>query len=222
MTNAKRRLEWRSVLGRKSGWIVGGLMGAWLSLIGVGTMSMVIYDSTSGERAIAPRSWPDTSSLGVRMGRPTMVLFLHPRCPCGKATIAEFEAVARACPEVSAYVVFFQPASGCVDPAWRETEMTRRAGTIPGVRVVFDEGGVETSRFGVSTSGDVLAYDEAGALAFEGGLTAGRGVTGECPARRELVRAMRGGRGIERGGPVYGCAILEAVPQCAGASEDSR
>jgi hypothetical protein len=81
------------------------------------------------------------------------------------------------------------------------------------IRVFEDLDGREVRRFGVKTSGQVLAYDREGRLAFDGGITPSRGHEGDANGAVEVIRVARGHRGSVSRAPVYGCPIDPAFLQ---------
>ena len=79
---------------------------------------------------------------------------------------------------------------------------------MPGVRVYRDEGGVETRRFGVTSSGHVLLYAPSGRLQFSGGITLSRGHEGDNPGSEAIIHVVRGGTLAQHETPVFGCTLL--------------
>ena len=123
------------------------------------------YDNAPGENATAPRTWPARHGAGPSHRQPTLVLLAHPQCSCTRASLAELaEALARATIRPKTYVLFLKP-DGFSDE-WAESDLWRTAAALPDVTVVRDDDGTEARRFGVSTSGQTLLYDKAGALLF--------------------------------------------------------
>jgi hypothetical protein len=86
--------------------------------------------------------------------------------------------------------------------------LVERARAIPGALVASDLGAREARRFGASASGQVLLYDAAGLLLFEGGITAARGHAGDNAGEDALVAALRTGIRQEQPAPVFGCPLL--------------
>lgn len=176
----------------------------WLFAVSVGAWWVSAYANSPGHEAVAGPRWPETSVFAPEDGRFTLLMFVHPHCPCTRSSLAELEHVlARALGRVSARVVVVLPPGAPAD--WQHGMIRRNAETIPGVQVVIDIDGVEADRFGARTSGQVLLYGSDRRLVFRGGITAGRGHQGDNPGR-QAVLAWVGGSGHEEV-PVFGCPL---------------
>src|ERR1700722_18065386 len=82
----------------------------WASAVGVGFRVLVIHERTSGAQEEAPARWPWDTTVSRDATRPTLLLFLHPQCPCSRATVAELERLmARASGRLAARVLFVVP-----------------------------------------------------------------------------------------------------------------
>ena len=186
-------------------------LAAALWLIGAATGLAVLwrYDNAPGEGASAPATWPSGTSLVRSEERPTLVLLAHPQCSCTKASIAELaEALARADVRPKTYVLFLKPA-GASD-AWTHTDLWKTASALPDVTVVSDDQGAEAHRFGVSTSGQTLLYDERGVLLFAGGITGSRAHQGDNDGRRSIVALLNRESSPRSTTNVFGCALFAA------------
>jgi hypothetical protein len=181
----------------------------WLVAAAAGLAVLWNYDNAPGDAASAPRAWPAGSTLVRSTGKPTLILLAHPQCSCTRASLAELaEALARATDRPKTYVLFLKP-DGFSDE-WAVSELWRTAAALPDVTVIRDDGGAEAHRFGVSTSGQTLLYDSAGALLFSGGITGARAHQGDNDGRRSIVALLN------RQGPartetnVFGCSLFSA------------
>ena len=92
---------------------------------------------------------------------------------------------------------------------WREGELWRRAGEIPGVQVHVDVRGEGARRFGALTSGHTVVYDPEGTLVFSGGLTATRGEPEEGAGARAVLALARSVMPERSRTEVYGCGLRE-------------
>jgi hypothetical protein len=147
------------------------------------------------------------------VNRPWLRMFVHPRCPCTRASVAELRNLLAASPaDVYAEVVLTLPAGAPDD--WRDAPIAAAAQTIPGVIVRCDEGGVEAARFGVQTSGHVLLYSAEGSLQFSGGITRSRGHEGDSTGSRAVAALLRRQRPVETQSAVFGCPLVANHTTC--------
>jgi hypothetical protein len=183
-------------------------VGLWLAVVGAGFGWLAVYESRPGAAADGPRDWPADSRLAREPGRWTLVLFLHPRCPCSKATLEELaELTPRFADRLRTYAVFCKPEG--TPEGWEQTAMWRQAASIGGVTACSDEGDAERRRFGARTSGQVFLYDgKDGRLRSCGGITRARGMAGPNAGRR-AVESLLSGRPAAAEGPVYGCPLVD-------------
>jgi hypothetical protein len=198
--------------------LVALLLGVWLVAVGAGMFVVTRYAATPGAAAAAAPAWPEGASIARGRDVPTLLLFLHPKCPCSRASVAELSAVVAKCPaKVAARVVFWGPPGAGAD--WFHTDLWDDAAALPGVDVVVDPGGVETRRFGAATSGQVLLYDTSGRLVFRGGITAGRGHAGDNAGRDGVVAFLNHGTVPAEETPVFGCSFDDELTS---PDEDSK
>jgi len=176
---------------------------AWALAVGAGFQWLAQYKTTEGAQQEAPRLWPAGSSLGPSRGGSTLVLFLHPKCICSRATLGELAVILNGARNLSALVVFSP-----VDGAPLESEESwNTARAIPGTTLVVDRDGAEAKRFGAYTSGQVVFYDAAGRLRFAGGITGSRGHVGDNMGRRAVQELLAGKPTRWHGHAVFGCAL---------------
>ena len=198
--------------------IPAGLVSAWLLVLAAGQFWFLKYQSDPGPLASAA-GWPAGSTLRPSAGRFALLFFAHPRCPCTRAGLADLSwALARSQGKVDAFAVFVLPEGA---PAgWERTPLWDIAGSIPGVRPVSDLGGEEATRFRVATSGQTLLFDPHGTLVFSGGITGGRGHSGDNPARRALVECFADRMPDRREFSVFGCPLFGADRSCREGAEE--
>ena len=182
---------------------------AWLFAV-VGAMTALAhYKAKPGAPAEAPAQWPQGSAVPRVDGVPTLLVVVHPFCPCSRATLTELARLtSRLGPKVSARVLFLKP-KGTSD-AWERSDLWDKARAIRGVEVLADQGGDESRRFGALTSGQALLYSARGALQFKGGLTISRGHEGDSPGAQRVVALVEGTRADRDEAPVFGCELNEA------------
>ena len=194
-------------LGTKRVDLVLACLLVWILVVGFGARVLLRYSYTPGRLGAPPIAWPSSTSVRPERGRATLVAFLHPHCPCSRATISELALIMARCRgKLDAYVFFYAPRSeGSV---WSRTDLWREAITIPGVHAIDDQDGVEAHRFGASTSGQTLLYDTRTKPVFNGGITAARGHSGANDGRDAIVALLETGVTRRATTPVFGCSLL--------------
>jgi hypothetical protein len=146
-------------------------------------------------------------------------MFLHPQCPCSRASVAEFsEVLERNRDKTEGVVVFIQPNGVSAD--WDRTDLYRTVSQLPGSRLYLDRGGREAMLFKATTSGATLLYDAEGSLRFHGGVTAARGHLGDNPGRQALQRFFQSGKASSSETPVFGCPLM--TPATFNGGNDKR
>src|SRR5258708_3319639 len=71
----------------------------WLSALGSGFVVLGAYHARPGHPGTPPVHWPEGSPIRLDPVKPTLLIFLHPRCPCSRASVAELAALAARAPE---------------------------------------------------------------------------------------------------------------------------
>jgi hypothetical protein len=164
------------------------------------------YENAPGRMGALPRAWPATEIERAK-DRPTLVMLAHPRCPCTSASVGELaQIMAQLQGRISAYVLLVTPKEAGTD--WEETTLRRSAEAIPGVKVLFDHGGVEAQRFGAETSGHTLLFGADGRLLFGGGITASRGHAGENAGKSAIVALVNRQTAARTRTRVFGCSLV--------------
>lgn len=160
-------------------------------------------------------SWPADISLARTangVAGPTVVVCIHPRCPCSEATLDTLETLLAAAHNTTAYAIFSMPDNA--SPDWANAELIRRARAIRGLTVVLDAGGRRCGAFGAKSSGQTFLYDTDGRLTFAGGLTPGRGEQGASTGSVFISSALSGHATPTRTirSAVFGCALYHLPP----------
>jgi hypothetical protein len=187
--------------------ILTACVALWLIAVIGGMRQLWIYSATPGVEGTPPDRWPDASRLERRPGEPTLVMVIHPHCPCSRSSIGELSALmTRASGRMHAYIVFVRPPGFTAD--WARTDLWSSAGLIAGVTRILDDG-TEGSRFGAATSGQAMLYGADGRLLFSGGITRGRGHYGDNSGVRAIADLLNNPSAPSGATtPVYGCALF--------------
>jgi hypothetical protein len=189
---------------------------AWVVALACGLNWMMAYEATPGVAATVATGQPENpciTGLSFAPDRYNLVLCLHPRCPCSRASVIELEQlIAQSGDRVATHVLFTRP-TGLADE-WAHTSLYERVAALPGVRTLIDADGAIAARLGARTSGQVLVYAPGGRLVFAGGITAGRDHTGDNAGASAVLSIISTGSILSpRQTPVYGCELF--APQGA-------
>lgn len=183
---------------------------AWLMAVAAGLLTLTAYDTAPGVAATPPPSWPSASRLAHQDGRGTLILVLHPHCPCSRASVDELAEMLPAVADHARVHVLVVAPTG-TQPGWAAGDLIDRVAALPGVELTIDAGGVEAARFGAVTSGQAYVFGADGTMRFSGGLTPARGHRGDRTARDTVVAALAPG-GDTSHPNVFGCALDGSAP----------
>jgi len=181
----------------------------WIAAVAVGLRVLFQYENRPGRIGAIPRTWP-TTEVERAADRPTLVMFVHPHCPCSEASLGELAKImARLQGRIEAYVLFVKPNATGRD--WVDTDLLHDARAIPGVKVVVDAGGKEAGRFGVETSGHTFLFGVDGRLLFSGGITASRGHAGANVGESSILALFNQQAPIRSETLVFGCPLAHST-----------
>jgi hypothetical protein len=178
----------------------------WLAACLGGMAWLIDHGVRPGHAAAAEQLWPAGSAVQRHAGRATLVVLVHPYCPCSVATLIELgEIIAKTGNGADVTVLFSAPEDLALD--FSGAPALARARALPGVTVLLDPGAHEADRFGAFTSGQTLLFAASGQLLFQGGITPSRGHLGDSAGKRALVALIAHGHAEQPSSPVYGCAL---------------
>src|SRR5262245_6033595 len=193
------------------------VVAGWLATTVAGFAIWELYESRPGPSGDVPHHADRAAGSAATW---ELVVYLHPHCPCSRATLSELTEIARtASPAVVVRVVFVRPAGE--EEGWERGELWDTVTSSPGVQVSCDVGGAEAQRAGARTSGHLVVYDPAGRVAFAGGLTRARGRAGESVGRRSVIALLNGGEPEVREAPVFGCSLFN-LARCGGPETEGK
>jgi hypothetical protein len=183
-------------MGSKHSFSTVVVVAVWLAGAVAGFAMWSTYDATPGEEPAEPEPTDG----------PRLVVFLHPHCPCSRATLREFATVLPEVPAgVPVEVILVQPPGA--EPGWEAGPIRDLAAELPDVVVTIDRDGTEAAIAGVTTSGHVVYTNAAGEVKFSGGITRSRGGLGDSSGKRALIAALHG-EAATATSPTFGCSLL--------------
>lgn len=165
--------------------------------------SLQAYAGQAG-RAGNAAGWP--SALGPAPAAPTLLVAVHPRCPCTAATIDELAGVLGRVPSPPRVVALvFAPERS---ERWPETtRVTRRLRDELQAELVNDPRGDLAAAIGAFTSGHVVLFGSDGRPIFRGGVTPSRGHGGPNAGATALTDLLCGRAAATSSSAVFGCPI---------------
>lgn len=183
------------------------LIGLWLLALSGWFAYLTWYANAPGAVGAAPMKWPVESFPHLDRSRTTVMMFLHPRCPCTESSLEELSRIITRCPDAASYYcVFVRPAG---EPeGWEHGALWRQASAIPKVQIVVDDEGREAKRFGAMTSGVVFVFKPGGELAFEGGITGARNHAGDNHGASAVIQWVSRGQADSSKSFVFGCPLF--------------
>lgn len=184
----------------------------WAAIVIFGGWQLVRYAGTTAAPGHAPTTLPTAITLDAL---PHLFVFVHPHCPCSRATIGNLERLlARTNKKLDVTAVVVVPPGASAD--WAESANVRTIRAIPGIQTRVDWGGAEAKRFGATTSGTVLLYTGDRQLAYAGGITPARGHEGDCKGMDQILAIIAGGAArqeIDQSQTATGCALFDDAPK---------
>lgn len=159
-----------------------------LCTIGLGAVSLHSFDGVV-PHAADNGHWPQDSRL-MQESSERLVIFIHPQCPCTRATLSELEAVLARQTIATTLVI------SAIDPEWLTSKMMQHINRMrthyPALIDVFlDNDGSESEFFGATASGHCMYFNRQGQKVFSGGITASRGHVGDNDARHRLMELIQ-------------------------------
>jgi hypothetical protein len=179
----------------------------WLGLIGLGYSKLLHYSFAEGNSSQAPRHLPPALAHKSAVGtpRPQLILALHPRCPCSRATVRELAKILTQAPNAADVVVLsYLPRTSKED--WMNGVLLEECRHL-NCQIRPDVDGQVAASLGSLTSGTVALYDAKGRLRYRGGITAARGHEGDNMGAHAVVDILLGTRESFASMPVLGCPI---------------
>lgn len=181
----------------------------WVFAVIYGMWRVLNYDKTPGEMLRAPAQWPAQAPVALQPSGATLIMFVHPQCPCTQASIGELEILmARAPKGFTAYLFFLSPSGFSQD--WIKGSLWKQAEKIPGVQIFQDKDGETARYFKAVTSGQTLLYGQDGKLLFQGGITVARGKRGDNSGRNAILANILQGHSDRQKTVVFGCSLFNA------------
>ena len=201
----------------------------WLAAVVLLFGQMMVYESQPAPLAVSAQSWPSQTAAQRISGKYSLVVFIHPHCPCSRATLDTISRIITHHEKVLSTTLFFVLPDD-VSRDWVKTDLYQRAQELVSAVVKIDSAAIEANRFGGTTSGHALLYSPSGSLVFSGGLTDARGKFGESVSEWQINSLLLGDKAqanntaknldqdpaknlahnLAQNLPVFGCALTNS------------
>jgi hypothetical protein len=167
------------------------------------------YQNKPGITQVTSSLWPNSARVTLAKNKPTMLLFMHPYCPCSRATLDNLSRLLlRIHNKVQIYILFF--SSSKFPQKWVHSATWNEAAQLPGVHLLVDRDGRIAKQFHATISGQVLLYGTNGHKLFDGGITPGRGHSGDSRGSSMLESLiLKQTQPIYSSVAVFGCPIRQ-------------
>jgi len=182
---------------------VYGATAAWILALAAAFAGLALYAGRPGQAAS-----PTPTLRSPPRERWRLMMFLHPRCACSRASLSELaRLLARLRDRVDAEVLFVDPDGA---PTADDRSLWSQASAIHGAKVSRDAHAAEARRMGALTSGQVLLFRPDGRLAFAGGMTPSRAHEGPNAGAMAITALVDGRAPARDRTAVFGCALFGA------------
>jgi hypothetical protein len=104
--------------------LIFALGAIWISAVSIGVGKLMAYENTPAKTAVLGPAWPSDSQLKTQPDRFTLVMSVHPHCPCSRASLDELAIIASRCRQLSINLLFTQPSSA--SPEWVKSSQNDR------------------------------------------------------------------------------------------------
>jgi hypothetical protein len=185
----------------------------WAVAIVVGSWSMLRHEFAAATPALPVHDLPPELARLVPERKPlTLVLAVHPECPCTAASLEQLERLLAQNPDrIQTIVLFWTDQGEFSAPAVRQSRYWKRLAALPHVTLVPDSDGATAASLGAVVSGSLVAFDAEGRARFHGGLTASRGHAGSSRGLEFLQAIVEGKASPDVcSAPAFGCELQEA------------
>jgi len=196
------------VLKYRRGGLATWLVLPWTLCVAGGFVALWVHAAKQGSLGGPISHWPAESTLPLHADLPTLVVFIHPECPCSRATLDHLRPLAEK-GDTSIVLVTMTPPIG-------ESTLPRGVGCHqqiaslaekPNVVRIDDVGGDEAKRFDATTSGSCFLFTPDSRSVFQGGVTSGRGHRGANAGLRMMTDRIGGKSESAATYPVFGCSL---------------
>ncbi len=187
-----------------------GSIVVWSASIALGFGALHLYEITPGPSGPSLGAWPATAAIQPVLGKINLVMAVHPRCPCTRASLAMLGEIVKN-PKIEAAVrlLVYRPERSDAD--WAGSSCRAALSAIPNSERVDDPGGKFAESFGLATSGATVVFDATGQKQFQGGLTSATGRLELSAGGADVLAILAGRPTSQPTAKVFGCALRSST-----------
>jgi hypothetical protein len=174
----------------------------WGCVLAGGFGLLIRYEATPAQTGAPPAGENATFRDGKSF---SVVIGLHPHCPCSRATVAELLKIYSHVPDKTKITALvFKP--GSEPDSWIECVSLSTLQKMNATIVVDTDGG-RAAALGLNTSGQIQIYSPQGKLLYNGGITGARGHAGDNIGESRALALIREEIQSAESAPTFGCSI---------------
>ncbi len=179
----------------------------WIAAVFSGVLALTVHSNSPGESTAIERDVPSHPDIVLSPDQFTLMMFVHPHCPCSHASMHEWARIRSQYPDdVHVQVWFYCPPHET--ESWVHTVLWELACQTASQEPLIDHDGRVAADLGVQTSGHALLFASNGELLYSGGITSSRGHEGDSINTQAVGRLLRAESDEFVQYPVFGCPIL--------------
>lgn len=163
-------------------------------------------NTTLVQNSVSARSTELLKELIPAPGQLSIVMALHPTCPCTRSSLAELERLLET-ESTTSQCVFLVALPSDKSMSWIDTDTTMLAKGLPNSRIIVDVDAKLATQLGIENSGGILVVQPNGTVSFSGGITSGRTCTQENPGSVAVASLIRGEAVQAITTPTFGCPL---------------
>ncbi|MES1147283.1 MAG: hypothetical protein ABUL49_00870 [bacterium] len=179
------------------------LVPGWIMAVGAGLWTFYSYANTPGKPAQAA-----TTAATAEQVRPHAVMYIHPKCPCTTASLESYHLLVDKLYKTCDFSIVCVVPPGA-EKGFADSSNWSTAKAMPHVTATLDQNGALAKAAGAKTSGQVFLFGANGKLAFEGGVTPGRGMEGDSDGATKFSAALTKPVLAAAHAKVFGCPLFE-------------
>lgn len=182
------------------------VIAAWIAMIVFLFARLAMYSQSPGALGAPPMAV--VAGLETAPDGYTLAVAIHPKCPCTQSTIYELQ---RLVPKTDNPLHFvFCVYTGKKSPdSWYEESAAMLQTRFPGSTIINDIDGSVADKLGAVISGSTVLYNSDGTPVFWGGVTSGRGHSGDNLGSDSIIAIVNGEEPPRATTAVYGCEITQ-------------